>query len=270
MKELESQLLVERKLARQHVDTKIAEQLLLKQHQQQHEEQTIAMRPPLASRPLGSYKNVEEATSNDIVQTRPLSEKYNSCKPAPMDGFGRSMEKENNPAEVAEQQILIPPKRTGRASICTTARRIPVAPAPRRNSLIPLPSSAPSFLPLPIESDNKQDLDCLPLPHQQTAWNTSPKGAAIKVAGGEGKKLGNILRRSLQKKIYIKSPMQHMRKGSGINVGLEKVRVSIGSRGRLAYRGMMQTNARRGAMQQKQQSHKDKERGWNSGTAVRT
>lgn len=286
VKELESQLLVERKLARQHVDTKIAEQLLLqqqlKQQQQQQEEQTAApMRPPLASRPLGSYKNVEE-TNNSMCKdpvnltTKPLSENCNSHKPPmplpPTDGFVKyidPMEKENNP-EVAEQLPI--PKRTGRASICTTARRIPVAPAPRRNSLIPLPSapssarSPPSFLPLPpIESDNKEDTDgqeanCLP---EQTAWS-SPKG----LKASEGKKLGSILRRSLQRKIHMKSPMQQMRKG-GINVGMEKVRVSIGSRGRMTYRGML-SNARRGGTMQQKQSQKDKERGWNIGTAGRT
>ncbi|GKB88797.1 ACT domain-containing protein ACR8-like protein [Tanacetum coccineum] len=36
VKELESQLLVERKLARQYVDTKIAEQQMKQQHQNQH------------------------------------------------------------------------------------------------------------------------------------------------------------------------------------------------------------------------------------------
>lgn len=290
VKELESQLLVERKLARQHVDTRIAEQLLLqqklKQQQQQHEEQTAAaMRPPLVNRPLGSYKNVEEPTNSnslfkDPVQltTRPLSENCNGHKPPmplpPTDGFIKYIdptEKENNP-EVAEQLPI--PKRTGRASICTTAaRRMPVAPAPRRNSLIPLPSAPfstrlpPSFLPLPpIDSDKKEDPDsqegdCQP---EQTAWS-SPKG----LKAGEVKKLGSILRRSLQKRIHMKSPMQQIRKG-GINVGMEKVRVSIGSRGRMAYRGML-SNARRGVTMQQKQSQRDKERGWTiGGTAART
>ena len=45
------------------------------------------------------------------------------------------------------------------------------------------------------------------------------------------KRIGSILRRSLHKKIQVKSPFQqHMRK-VGVNVGMEKVRVSIGSRG---------------------------------------
>ncbi|KAJ6297908.1 hypothetical protein OIU76_019094 [Salix suchowensis] len=55
VKELEAQLLVERKLARQNVDTKIAEQQ--QQMKQQEDEHIIAPpRPPLPNRILGSNK----------------------------------------------------------------------------------------------------------------------------------------------------------------------------------------------------------------------
>ncbi|GLT53939.1 hypothetical protein SLA2020_271730 [Shorea laevis] len=70
--------------------------------------------------------------------------------------------------------------------------------------------------------------------------------------------------------MQIKSPMQqHMRKG-GINVGLEKVRVSIGSRGRMAHR-VFQGNNKRAGMKESQQKQirKEKERGWNIGNVGR-
>lgn len=65
VKELESQLLIERKLARQHVDTKIAEQ---QQHQQSQQKQqqddlsSVVTKPPLPIlQPLGIQKNSSAA-----------------------------------------------------------------------------------------------------------------------------------------------------------------------------------------------------------------
>ncbi|XP_050279572.1 kinesin-like protein KIN-14Q isoform X4 [Quercus robur] len=278
VKELESQLLIERKLARQHVDTKIAEQQQMK-HQQ--EEQNVApMRLPLVTRPLGSHKNLNEPLSSTLIKdqvnlTRPLSEN-NSFKPLipiqPSDGFVKYIdptEKENNP-ETAEQPLI--PKRTGRASMCPMARRIPAAPAPRRNSLIPFPS-VPSLAPLPPplllspphEAEKNEDTDgseanCL---HEQTPCE-SPK--RIKV--GSNKKLSSVLRRSLQRKYQLKSPMQHIRRG-GVNVGMEKVRVSIGSRGRLGNRVLLGNTTRAIPKEsQHKQIQKEKERGWNVGGTI--
>ncbi|KAM1032175.1 hypothetical protein ACFX15_035182 [Malus domestica] len=155
VKELEAQLLIERKLARQHVDTKIAEQ-----HQQQikhqQDEQSIApTRPPFTNRPLTSHKILSETGSalgkDQVNPLQPLMEKTNNKPSAPSfhtsDGFVKyvdATEKENNP-EMAEQ--FVAPKKTGRASICPTFQRIPVTAAPRRKSLIPLPS-----VPFPVQS----------------------------------------------------------------------------------------------------------------------
>lgn len=109
------------------------------------------------------------------------------------------------------------------------------------------------------EEDGSDDSNCLP----EQAQCDSPK--EIKYGG---KKLSNMLRRSLQKKMHMKSPMQqHMRRG-GINLGgMEKVRVSIGSRGRMgtAHRVLL-GNGRR--VTKETQIRKEKERGWNIGTAV--
>ncbi|KAM1244483.1 hypothetical protein ACFX1X_036270 [Malus domestica] len=284
VKELEAQLLIERKLARQHVDTKIAEQ----HHQQikhQQDEQSIApTRPPFASRPLASHNILSEIGSvlgkDQVNPLQPLMEKTNNKPTAPLfhttDGFIKHVdatEKENNP-EMGEQFLV--PKKIVRASICPTFQRIPVTASPRRNSLIPLPTvpfrvqSPPPALPLaPIacHANKKVDpdvpeTDCLP---EQTPCS-SPK-----VIRNGGKKLNSIVRRSLQKKIQIKSPMPpHMRKG--VNVGMEKVRVSIGSRGRMAHRGLLGNGRRAGTKEsQKPISHREKERGWNIiGTSART
>eukprot|EP00257_Ricinus_communis_P023196 XP_015583116.1 kinesin-like protein KIN-14Q isoform X1 [Ricinus communis] len=284
LKELESQLLIERKLARQHVDTKIAEQQQQQQMKQQQDEQSSAPpRPPLANRLLGSNKNFSEAastatTKEQVNSWQPLVEN-NSYRPTlcilPTDGMVKYIdptEKENNPG-MAEHPRL--PKRTGRASICTTAQRIPVAPAPRRTSMIPLPSvPGLAHLPSPLaplslcEIDIKEEdtggseINCLP---EQTHCN-SPKG----IKHGT-RKLSTILRQSLQKKMQLNSPMQqHLRK-RGINVGMEKVRVSIGSRGRMAHRVLLGNGRRTGIKDtQQNRSHREKERGWNIGTAGRT
>ncbi|KAF5948728.1 hypothetical protein HYC85_014685 [Camellia sinensis] len=273
IKELESQLLIERRLARQHVDSKLAEQ------QQQQQQQLT--RPPLATRPLGIHKNFNEG-KEQVNQTRPLTENNNSYKvqspPPPTESFVKHndpTEKENNP-EISEQPLPIP-KRTGRASLCPIAQRFPAAPAPRRNSLIPLPSAPgsvkftqPLLLPLqPIlqtnreeESDGAEAKRAVPEP---TPWD-SPKEHK-----SGGKKLSSVLRRSLQKRIQMRSPMQqHMRRG-GINVGMEKVRVSIGSRGRAAHRVLLGSGRRTTTKDvQQKQSQREKEKGWNIGTAGRT
>ena len=88
--------MVERKLARQHVDTKIAEQ------QMKQQQQLDDHRLPLVSKPLNTYKNSDESKENQ----QPLVDKNMTYKlPAPLppardlvnldvDDF---VEKENNP-----------------------------------------------------------------------------------------------------------------------------------------------------------------------------
>ncbi|XP_071907268.1 kinesin-like protein KIN-14Q isoform X2 [Coffea arabica] len=271
IKELESQLLVERKLARQHVDTKIAEE---QQHarQQQEEQNSALTRPPLASRTLDSFRMLGENKDQQSNITRQNNE--NNCKVPSFPTFDgltkhNEIEKENNP-EMTEQFPL--PKRTGRASICPGAQRIPPAQLPRRNSLIPLPSvpstakMPSSLLALkPIQADKIEDAHGVEYdsPLEPTPWD-SPKENKIGT-----KKLSSLLRKSIQKKMQMKSPkqQQHIRR-AGVNVGMEKVRVSIGSRGRMAHRVL--SNARRVAKDTQQlQSRREKERGWNVGTAAR-
>ncbi|KAJ8424329.1 hypothetical protein Cgig2_003524 [Carnegiea gigantea] len=272
LKELESQLLVERKLARQHVDTKMAEQQQQQQMGQQREEQNTApSRPPLAAKPLGILKNATDPdlASNTLNASHSLSDcnapKTQSSFPPP-DCFIKHndpFENENNP-DIGGDSLPLQPKKAGRASLCPTLYRIPIPSTPRRNSLIPLPSTPmtthfPSFIsPLPpILANKKEELDeveaqCLP-----EVVTSSPK------TGKTGaKKSNSILRRSLHKR--MKSPLgQQLRKG-GVNVGMERVRVSIGSRGKMGPRVLLGNSRRVSAREaQQKQSQREKERGWN-------
>ncbi|XP_021732678.1 kinesin-like protein KIN-14Q isoform X3 [Chenopodium quinoa] len=259
LKELEAQLLVERKLARQHVDTKIAEQQQQQMRQQFEDQNSAPNRPPLVAKTLGTLKNANDLTSDSPSLPRLFSDHNNHKTPSSFllaDSF--LPEKENNP-EIGE--LLMQPKKTGRASLCPTAQRIPVASNPRRNSLIPLPSTPmtldhPSTLPFPPplenEKEERNEVDkCLLEP-----------AICSPVACKSGvKKLNSVLRRSLQKK--GKSPMQQQLKKGGVNVGLEKVRVSIGSRGRLGQRVLLGNGRRMATREAKKQSQREKERGWN-------
>ncbi|KAL3849363.1 hypothetical protein ACJIZ3_011245 [Penstemon smallii] len=208
IKELESQLLVERKLARQHVDSRI---------KQQHVD-SEATRAPLAEKSIEGYStiNIDSITH---------------------------LEKENNP-NIAPQHLSLVPKQTGRASLCPTFRKISTATtAPRRNSLIPLPTS--------LTSNNKSSF--VPLNPIQDNKSTEDDNEA-RVCDEKSKMLR---RKSIQKR------SQRV----GVNVGMEKLRVSIGGRGKNGQR-MLLGNARRAVNSIK--NHREKERGWNSGTTART
>ncbi|GAB4846713.1 hypothetical protein Ancab_025719 [Ancistrocladus abbreviatus] len=276
LKELESQLLIERKLARQHVDTKIAEQQQRQQMRQQIEEQTIApSRPPLAAKQPASLQNTHDMSSNTLNISH-LFPEYNSHKPPsvlpPEDTFvthDGTEEKENNP-EIAEQQLQ--PKRSRIAAALAPRRnsliptkQVPLPVPPRRNSLIPLPSTPvaiqlPPLMSLPpSQLEKKEDRDtveshCLP----------EPSTCSPTIVKSGGKKLSSIFRRSLQKRVQIKSPLQQHLKRGGLNMGIQKVRVSIGSRGRMPQRVIPSSNRRVGMVEvQHKQSKKEKERGWN-------
>ncbi|XP_060209442.1 kinesin-like protein KIN-14Q [Lycium barbarum] len=271
IKELESQLLVERKLARQHVDSKIAEQHM----RQQNEEDAAPTRPPLTSK-IPTQKTCDE-NKLPLNITRPLAENNShklsvasattvDCPLKHNDYLTEKENKENNP-DIDEQPVVVP-KRMGRASMCPIAHRnILPTPAPRRNSLIPLraisavPKLPPPLFPLrSIQSEETEDADgvgpkCLPELTQQD----SPK--ELKTAN---KRLGSVLRRSLQKKMQFKSPMEKVNaRRVGVNVGMEKVRISIGSRGRMGQRVML-GNARRVPKENNQQKQR-----WNIGTATK-
>ncbi|MCL7032415.1 hypothetical protein MKW94_017279, partial [Papaver nudicaule] len=282
VKELESQLLIERKLARQHVDTKIAEQQQhqqLQQKQQQDELNYAVTKPPLPIlQPLGIQKTLSAAPlGKDIVNLiRPLTENNSILRPPTTPPlfdnhlkYNKTAEKENKPEreikpekenrfEIAEiiQHI---PKRTGRVSICTAApRRIPVVTAPRRNSLMPLPTTSSNLVPTPPllmvpppQVEKRKETTEANESETSEQENWSLKGQKV-----GNKKFNSILRRSLQKKVSIKSSplQQHMRKG-----GTEKSRLTIVGKGRTAQRFLLNN----GVPKEVPQKHKEKERGWN-------
>ncbi|XP_010537662.1 PREDICTED: uncharacterized protein LOC104812281 [Tarenaya hassleriana] len=260
VKELELQLLVERKLARQHVDTKIAEQQQ-KAIQQNEDENNGPTNPQLANRVLGSNWNSNEAAvlKETVNPARPPLSENNTYNQLPLplptsDGslkYIDLMEKENNPEAIEQMRV---PKRTGRASICTFAKRVPPAPVPRRSSLAPLPfipTPSPSSLMAPRRVDRITEEENCP----DQVHCISPK-----LQKSNGKMLSSILRRSLHKRMQMRtSPRQHHLRRGGINVGMEKVRVSIGSRGRLAQRVLL-TNARRAGLKETQQRQIQKEK----------
>lgn len=221
---------------------------------------------------------------------RPMSEKFHDLvaeQPTPMKELGNGMrplvenntnrpmlmsptdnnivkrfpspnDKENKP-ELAEEQT---PRKASRVSLFyNTARQVPATPAPRRYSLIPLPTSRAVVAPPP------------PLP--PTMGNLSPPlpSPLPTIIGKDGpqprstKKINSILRRSLQKKVIIRSPFpQTIRRGGTIG-GAEKVRLSIGGSGRKARRVPVSNGAK--ADKLTVQKKKEKERGWNLGTTVR-
>uniref|UniRef100_A0A7N1A438 Kinesin-like protein n=1 Tax=Kalanchoe fedtschenkoi TaxID=63787 RepID=A0A7N1A438_KALFE len=278
VKELEMQLHIERKIAQQNTDSKQAG--LQQQIRQQQEHATAAARPPLASRPLGLYKNISDQQGETLCKEQangPGSFAQNNCYKssdplAPNTGLVKHIdmiEKENNP-DLGELKIL--PQRTGRASsICMTARRATILSNPRRNSLMPLPNIPTStqvttpFLPMhPTRTNDLSNggyqAECFPQPISED----SPRGLR-----SGGKKLNSILRRSLQKKIQIKPVIrQQMRKG-GVNVG-EKIRLSIQGRGRMARRVLLGNNGGRRPDSATLHKHiQEKEKGWNIGTGGR-
>ncbi|KAK9674557.1 hypothetical protein RND81_12G240800 [Saponaria officinalis] len=264
VKELEAQLLVERKLARQHVDTKIAEQQQQHIRQQFEEQNSAPMRPPLVAKALGNVKSNNDLTAYTPNLPRLPSDHDINQTPSSFhtsDAFVRHidfLEKENNP-DLGE--IPLQPKKLGRASLCPIAQHRTTTLNPRRNSLIPLPST-PVTLPLPSTTT-------LPLPQplsEMKEWrevaeaNYMPESAICSPKGL--KRMNSAVRRSLQKR--IKSPLQQQLRKGGVNVGMEKLRISIGSRGKLGgQRVFLGTGRRVPAREVRKQSQKDKERGWN-------
>ncbi|KAL8189157.1 hypothetical protein R6Q57_028723 [Mikania cordata] len=229
VKELESQLLVERKLARQHVDTKIAEQ--------QMKDDLVFT---LSRQPLAAFKLLntnEENNQPNIIQQEPPHAEVKLPPARDLVNLDESMEKENNRYLTEPLKI---PKRNGRASICMTSQRAPVRSVlPRRNSLIPLPTTTTITRFVTTLPSVESDECCM---DEKSNSN------------GGGKKLMSALRRSLNKKNQFKSSLQPRR--AGLNVA---VRVSIGSR-----RLVAAANGRR----TKQQQHNfcmEKERRWNIG-----
>jgi len=299
VKELESQLLIERKLARQHVDNKIAENQQ-QQKQKQQEPPHASLYTPISRPWLGKNHNhvaAENLTTFKELgnETRPLSEN-NSNNPAPgprpgnniLKNFPFLKDKENKP-ELAEEpaqrnagrgvslypaapeipifpsyrhDLLLPlPRKAGRVSLGGTAACPSLKmPSSRRNSLIPLPAA--EVTPLPKPGNTPRTLSP-PLNCEFEGENENHSQMRR-----SNKKLNSILRRSLQKKVVIRSPLPQTVKRRAM-AGLENVRVSIGGSGRTARRVAVRDGMKTADRGGPQKWQKGKERGWNHRTASR-
>lgn len=251
IKELESQLLIERKLARQHVDTRIAENQL----QQQQEANVQSQIPSSPARILSEKRdNHEEFKEIGNVIRPPV---FESVPPTDIFKCNSALKDKENISKLSNEDSL--PNKPSRASLCNAVNRIPISPTTRRNSLIPVPytRTLPPPLPLVMNTANLSPPPLLtPMPVEVGNSGHEPRNT---------RKINSILRRSLQKKVIIRSPMhQNIRRAGGTT---DKLRTSIGGSGRKARRGTIGEPAR--AEKLMLQKLKQKEKGWNNGTAVK-
>ncbi|KAF3789740.1 Kinesin-4 [Nymphaea thermarum] len=258
VKELEAQLVIERKLSRQHVDSKVAERQAVQQQ---------AVRPPLPVRQFGNQKatepfplsrdllNVMQPCSENNRVMKQLQESLIESKTGDLKwNLGRAyatpIQKENK-VDILEQQPFI--KRTGRASICGTAQRIPMVRVPRRTSLIPLPSVRNTGLPLlPLTTPQRPRVQLTPLGKIDPIEESTPRSFR---GNKNNHRLSIVLRKSIQMKMKLKSPLHHHKE-------MDKARVSVGGKLRLAQRVLI-SDLRGPKFVQQRQQEKVKERGWN-------
>ncbi|TVU49026.1 hypothetical protein EJB05_00317, partial [Eragrostis curvula] len=254
IKELESQLLVERKIARQHVDNKIAQDHLQKQHSMKEEK--LYLRSPMAERNLNSTAEKPTALKNFGISKQMFSDS-NTDTYSFQQLMSLGEEKENNP-EAGQQ----PPPKARRLSVCNAGayhqQQQPMNPASRRNSLIPLPRRN-SLMPLPTT----KPLAAVPPPllGKITELSSPPMCSPPVISNDKpsrSKKINSILRRSLQKKVIIRPTMAAQ---TGRKVGAAVQGTDIVRRARRVPMS--------GVAGQRVQQNKDKERGWNTGTSLR-
>ncbi|XP_028553998.1 kinesin-like protein KIN-14R isoform X3 [Dendrobium catenatum] len=253
IKELESQLLIERKLARQHVDSKIAEN-----HQQQ--QKLFELNTPLcsdspqsASRPLMERNQSSPADQRGNLKPIAENSNYPSSVSVTLKFLNPIRDKENKP-ELAEEII---PRKANRLSLENAIRRISMTPTNRRDSLIPPPVAKAAALAYLLPQ--------FPLPIMDTAKDTLSEGRSCSQGGKRSNKKNSIQRRSLQKKLIIRSPLpQSSSRGHATG---EKLRVSIGNRGWRTRRVPGSDAKKTDKIPQLKRQQKEKERGWNLGTS---
>ncbi|XP_062202871.1 kinesin-like protein KIN-14R [Phragmites australis] len=254
IKELESQLLAEREIARQHVDNKIAQDHL--QKQRSLKEENSYLRSPMAERNLNSTAE-KPAAPKDFGFAKQMFSDSNTDSYSFKQLMSLGEEKENNP----EAGQLLPPTKARRVSMCNGgANQQPVNKASRRNSLIPLPPRN-SLMPLPTA---KPAAAAPPPLDRITEHSSSPPLCSPPVVsndkGSRSKRINSILRRSLQKKVIIRPPMgaQTGRKAGAAAQGTDSAR-----------RAARRVPVSSGAAGQRVQQNRDKVRGWNNGTSFR-
>ncbi|KAG0521771.1 hypothetical protein BDA96_08G190100 [Sorghum bicolor] len=254
IKELESQLLVERKIARQHVDNKIAQDHLQKQHGMK--EDNSYLRSPMAERNLNSTAEKAAAAAKDLGISKQMFSDSNVDTYSFKQLMSLGDEKENNPKAAQ----LPPTMKARRVSLCNDGayqqplnpamRRKSLIPPPRRSSLLPMPTAKPAAAAAPSPLDKiTENLSSPPL--------CSPPVVSID-KGSRSKRINSILRRSLQKKVVIRPSLAAQ---AGKKAGAAAAQGT--------------DNARRVARRvpsgggQRVQQNRDKERGWNTGTSLR-
>ncbi|KAG2622172.1 kinesin-like protein KIN-14R [Panicum virgatum] len=255
IKELESQLLVERKIARQHVDSKIAQDHLQNQHGLK--EEGSYLRSPMAERNLNSTVEKPSAACKEFG----ISKQMFSDSNTDTYSFKQLMslvEKENNPGAGQLPQTA----KARRVSLCNggaypqpmnqASRRTSLIPLPRRNSLMPLPSAKNAVAVPPLLANITEHLSSPPLCSPPVVSNDK---------GSRSKRINSILRRSLQKKVIIKPSMaaQAGRKASVIAT----------TQGTDGARKAARRVPVSGGNGQRVQQKRDKERGWNNATSLR-
>ncbi|KAF8762935.1 hypothetical protein HU200_008781 [Digitaria exilis] len=257
IKELESQLLVERKIARQHVDNKIAHDHLQKQRSIKEESY---LRSPMAERNLNSTAEKPRAAPNDFGIAKQMFSDSNTDTYSFKQLMSLGEEKENNP-----DAGKLPPTTTKarRVSLCNGGEyQQPMNQASRRQSLIPLPRRN-SLMPLPTA---KLAVAAAPPPLDKITEHLSPPPlcsppVVSKEKGSRSKKINSILRRSLQKKVIIR-PSMAAQAGRKVSAATTAQGTDFG---RKAARRVPMS----GGAGQRVQQHKDKERGWNNATSLR-
>jgi kinesin family member C2/C3 len=266
IKELESQLLVERKIARQHVDNKIAQDHLQKQHGMK-EENNSYLRSPMAERNLNSTAEKAAATPKGLCISKQMFSDSNTDAYSfkQLMSLGEEEEKENNPEAAA--QLPAPSTKARRVSLGNGGGyQQPLKPISRRTSLIPLPrhnsllsiaaAAAAAVSPLDRITENLSSRSPSPC---------SPPVVSVD-KGSRSRRVSSLLRRSLQKKVVIRpSVAAQAAKKAGAAAPAAQ---GTDSSARRAARRVPASGGGVGGQKVRQQN-RDKERGWNNGTSLR-
>ncbi|KAJ3674529.1 hypothetical protein LUZ60_005145 [Juncus effusus] len=168
IRELESQLLVERKIARQHVDTKIAEDHM-------RENNSLHERPHELEQETGQDQEQKQKPSPTIQRTNHRL----TMKPLTEINLKLLYEKENTTNTFIQDMAAI--SKAKRVSMCPPAWRVNPSSNLRRSILTTIPDVNTHSL-LPSTSSNNK------------ASNSKKKGLSI-------------FRRSLQKKVVVRPPL---------------------------------------------------------------
>ncbi|OEL38553.1 Kinesin-like protein KIFC3 [Dichanthelium oligosanthes] len=257
IKELESQLLVERKIARQHVDNKIAQDHLQKQHSMKEERSYL--RSPMTERNLNSTAEKPPAAPKDFGMAKQMFSDSNTDTYSFNQLMSLGEEKENNP-EAGQLPLTT---KVRRVSLCNggaylqpmnqASRRQSLIPLPRRNSLMPLPTAKPAAAAPPPPLDKiTENLSSPPLCSPPVVSNDK---------GSRSKRINSILRRSLQKKVIIRPSM--------VTQAGRKASATAAAQGIDGARKAARRVPMSGSGGQRVQQNRDKERGWNNGTCLR-